>query len=91
MSNKNNEPSVAGLLLVTVAALGLIYWTLPNYFLHLNYRTSKATVSALDSTHLTWEYNNTFDGQTYAFQRMLSSSDYQKIRASHTLTALYPS
>lgn len=90
MSNKNNEPSALVLLIVTLICGWFIYQTLPNYFLHLQYRTSTATISGLDSTRLTWEYRNAFDGQTYAFQRELSSSDYQKIRSANTLTALYP-
>lgn len=89
-SNKNNEPSIAGLLIVAVASVAVIYWTLPNYFLHLDYRTSKATIVAIDSTSLSYEYENTFDEQMYTFQRDLASSDYQKIKSSNTLIALYP-
>ncbi|MCB2376886.1 hypothetical protein LGH70_04795 [Hymenobacter sp. BT635] len=74
MSNNNNSPSWAGAVIFTVAALFMIYQTLPNLALWIESTTVQAKVITLDKNHIEFEYNNTYNDNTYYFSRQWENS-----------------
>lgn len=85
---KPNYP--LGLVILLVGLAFLVYSALPAFFLRFDSHRSPGTITALNDHSLSYEYRNTFDGETYTVSRYLSIPAYQTLRNKRQLTVWYP-